>query len=284
MICSGLGRRPYRFLTPARTPSAVLSASRKIIKLTVRKLVSDRLTQGRFGAHGPAFGFMTSSSANPAADTGCLPIEASSEALSSGSETGRNLDPERWVEEHGDYLFHYALSRLRDPGRAEDFVQEALLAALRSMDRYQGRSSERTWLIGILKHKLLDHFRKAGRETSFTDLEFYANEEEKTFENQAFPDHWNHAQAPKEWEDAGGALDREEFWRVFQLCSSKLPERVARVFLLREVDHIPSEEICQTLNISPNNLWVMLHRARMALRHCLEINWFGSNASKEGEL
>lgn len=194
-----------------------------------------------------------------------------------------DLDPERWVDEHGDYLYHYALSRLRDPGRAEDFVQEALLAALRSADRYQGRSCERTWLTGILKNKLLDHFRKAGRETNFSDLEFYGDEEEKTFENRAFPDHWNNACAPAEWDDAGAALDREEFWRVFHRCSSKLPERVARVFLLREVDDIPSEEICATLNISPNNLWVMLHRARLALRRCLELNWFGAGREEEGE-
>jgi len=194
-----------------------------------------------------------------------------------------DLNPERWVDEHGDFLFHYALSRLRDPVRAEDFVQEALLAALRSTDRYLGRSCERSWLTGILKHKLLDHFRKAGRETNFTDLEFYGEEENKTFENQAFPDHWNDSCAPGEWEAAGAALDREEFWRVFHRCSSKLPERVARVFLLREVDDVSSEEICNALNISPNNLWVMLHRARLALRRCLEMNWFGIRREGEGD-
>ena len=192
-----------------------------------------------------------------------------------------NLDPERWVDEHGDYLFHYALSRLRDPVRAEDFVQEALLSALRGADRYQGRSTERTWLTGILKNKLLDHFRKSGRETTFTDLDFYAEEEERTFENREFPDHWNGSNAPSEWDQAGAALDREEFWQVFHRCSGKLPERVARVFLLREVDDLPSEEICATLNISPNNLWVMLHRARLALRQCLETNWFGAAVQKE---
>ncbi len=191
------------------------------------------------------------------------------------------LDPERWVDEHGDYLFHYALSRLRDPVLAEDMVQEALLGALRGSDRYQGRSTERTWLAGILRNKLLDHFRKAGRETRFTDLEFYAGEEDHAFENQRFPDHWNEAAAPNEWTDAGGALDREEFWKVFHACSGKLPERVARVFLLRECDGIASDEICAALNISPNNLWVMLHRARMALRRCLEVNWFGADPGRE---
>lgn len=196
--------------------------------------------------------------------------------LSPAPNPAAAIDPERWVDEHGDCLFHYALSRLRDPTLAEDFVQEALLAALRSQERFEGRSSVRSWLTGILKNKILDHFRKAGRETAFTDLEFYQNEEAKTFENQAFPDHWNAALAPSEWTEAGAALDQEEFWKVFHRCSSKLPERVARVFLLREVDDVPSDEICATLNITPNNLWVMLHRARLALRRCLEVNWFGA--------
>jgi RNA polymerase sigma-70 factor (ECF subfamily) len=186
-------------------------------------------------------------------------------------------DPERWVDEHGDYLFHFALSRVRDASVAEDLVQETLLAGLRGMDRYQGRSTERTWLAGILRNKVLDHFRVAGRETNFTDLEFFTDEEERTFENQEYPDHWNPAHAPCEWTYAGSSLDREEFWKVFHQCSGKLPDRIGQVFLLREVDGISSEEICSMLQISPNNLWVMLHRARLALRRCLEIHWFKSS-------
>jgi len=193
-----------------------------------------------------------------------------------------DVDPERWVDDHGDYLYHYALSRLRDPIQAEDFVQESLLAALKNYKRFEGRSTERSWLTGILKNKILDHFRKAGRETSFTDLEFYRDEEEQTFENQAFPDHWNATAAPTEWDAAGSMLDKEEFWRVFHECSGRLPDRIARVFLLREVDGMPSAEICTALNITDSNLWVMLHRARMALRRCMEVNWFGlSNTTAE---
>lgn len=194
------------------------------------------------------------------------------------------LDPERWVDEHGDALFHYALSRLRDSVLAEDFVQDTLLAALKSHHRFEGRSSERSWLTGILKNKILDHYRKIGRETVFTDLEFYGDEETRAFDNPDFPDHWNAAAAPTEWSGAGAALDQEEFWKVFHRCSGKLPDRVARVFLLREVDDVPSDEICASLNITPNNLWVMLHRARMALRRCLEVNWFGAQPSKPDDV
>ncbi|HMO66522.1 MAG TPA: sigma-70 family RNA polymerase sigma factor [Verrucomicrobiota bacterium] len=184
------------------------------------------------------------------------------------------LDPERWVDEHGDYLSHFALSRVRDATVAEDLVQDALLAALRSAGRYEGRSTERTWLAGILRNKLLDHFRKAGREQPFTDLEFYGEEEQRTFDNPRYPGHWTEESAPQDFGRAGESLDQEAFWAAFHDCTRKLPERIARVFLLREMDELPTGEICASLGITPNNLWVMLHRARLALRRCLEENWF----------
>lgn len=183
-------------------------------------------------------------------------------------------DPEQWVDDHGDYLFHYALSRLRDHHLAEEYVQECLLAALKSVERFQGRSSERTWLVGILKNKILDHFRKAGRETVFTDLHFYAEEDNCQYDNPNMPGHWVHELGPKPWDFAGVEIDREAFWRAFSHCTSKLPDKTAKVFLLREVDDMPTEAICETLGISANNLWVMLHRARTALRRCLETHWF----------
>src|SRR5687767_14568300 len=93
----------------------------------------------------------------------------------------QRCDPERWVDEHGDYLFKFALARLRDAAKAEDMVQETFLAALKGAERFAGRSAERSWLAGILKHKILDHFRKASRESSFTDLDFYADEESDRF-------------------------------------------------------------------------------------------------------
>jgi RNA polymerase sigma-70 factor (ECF subfamily) len=184
------------------------------------------------------------------------------------------LDPERWVAEHGDALFHYALSRVRDPGAAEDLVQDALLSALKGHERYEGRSTERTWLVGILKNKVLDHFRAARREACFTDIEFFADAEEGSFESGVLLRHWLPASAPGEWEGAGAELDRVEFWGVFQRCTGRLPERIACAFVLREVDGLSTNEICTTLDISASNLWVMLHRARLALRLCLETHWF----------
>jgi len=184
-------------------------------------------------------------------------------------------DPERWVELHGDYLFKYALMRLRDAARAEDAVQETFLAALKGGKSFAGRSAEKSWLVGILKNKICDYYRKAGRETSFTDMEFYSDEESDRFlPDGPFKGGWIHELGPQEWANPGASLDSEVFWRTFHDCSNKLPKNVATVFNLREVDGIESKEICAMLNISESNLWVMLHRARMALRRCLETNWF----------
>ena len=192
-------------------------------------------------------------------------------------------DPERWVDEHGDYLFKYALSRLRDPLKAADAVQETFLAALKGGKSFQGRSAEKSWLVGILKNKIFDYFRKAGRETAFTDLEFYSDEESDRFVAAGLQKgHWLSDAAPGEWDDPGASLDSEVFWKAYRDCSNKLPKNVATVFTMREVDGVESKDICTMLNISESNLWVMLHRARMALRRCLETNWFGKQDGAPG--
>ena len=154
------------------------------------------------------------------------------------------LDPARWVDAHGDCLYRYALVRVRNPEAAEDLVQDTLLVAVRSQDRFAGRSSERSWLVGILKHKIVDHYRRLDRETTFTDLEFLQDE------------------------------CAAKFWQTLRGCLGKLPPRVAAVFMLREMEEVPSRKICATVRVSEANLWVMLHRARMALRECLEVHWF----------
>lgn len=208
------------------------------------------------------------------------PFVDSNAHAANATPSGANLsDPERWVDEHGDYLFKFAVIRLRDQTLAEDFVQETFLAALKGGKNFAGRSAERTWLTGILKNKICDHYRKASRETSFTDLEFYSDEENDRFiADGLFKDGWIHELGPLEWSQAPGAsLDSGAFWQTFHDCSGKLPRTVATVFNLREVDGVESGEICQLLSISESNLWVMLHRARMALRRCLETNWFGKN-------
>jgi RNA polymerase sigma-70 factor (ECF subfamily) len=181
-------------------------------------------------------------------------------------------DPERWVDEHGDCLFRYALLRVRRPEVAEDLVQETLLAAVRTQERFAGRSSERSWLVGILKNKVCDYFRKLGRETTFTDLEFFSDEHADRFDGDDF---WIHERGPADWKPEGEeALRRAEFMQALRASLGRLPERVAQVFIMREIDEAPSREICERLSITESNLWVMLHRARMALRQDLEETYF----------
>lgn len=183
-------------------------------------------------------------------------------------------DPERWLGEHGDYLFRYALLRLQDSELAEDIVQETFLAALRSRDNFAGQASERTWLVGILKHKILDHFRQSYRECPVIDLEFSAD-----LGNEFFSEDGHMKAIASDWVASPfTALEQREFREILERCLSELPPRLSAAFSLREMDELRSEEVCKILNISISNLHVMLYRARTHLRHCLEMNWFGSKA------
>ncbi len=192
------------------------------------------------------------------------------------SEQATRVDPTVWVDEHGDYLFRYAIVRLRDETFAEDCVQETLLSALQSIGSYGGKSTERTWLTGILKHKIIDHFRKQSREVPLDPSDTDLSEFDPLFERgDEFKDHWHDSLSPRIWlRSPHEALQENEFFGVLQNCMSKLPERVATVFSMREMNGLETDEICEILSLSQSNFWVMMHRARMALRRCVEINWF----------
>ncbi|MEI6085290.1 MAG: sigma-70 family RNA polymerase sigma factor [Verrucomicrobiota bacterium] len=188
-------------------------------------------------------------------------------------QSGTPLDPERWVVEHGDVLFRYALARVRDTAVAEDLVQDTFLAGWKNRQGFTGQSAERSWLIGILKHKIVDHIRHASLERAqFADEPLPARGGDQFDE----AGHWKIAAVPKTWaDDAATTWERQEFWQVLDGCLEKLPPRTAQAFVLRELDGEAGEEVCKVLNISPTNFWVLLHRARMQLRQCLELNWFG---------
>jgi RNA polymerase sigma-70 factor (ECF subfamily) len=193
-------------------------------------------------------------------------------------------DPALWVDRHGNYLFKYAMFRLRDAAVAEDAVQETLLAALQAYEKFEGRGSERTWLVGILKHKVTDCFRRMSREQPIGQVEGEDFEHAELFmQTGEWVGHWVAAAepdkaaqlGPHEWGATPEALlQQDEFREVFSNCLSPLPQRIASAFTLREVDGLTSEEICDLLGVTVNNLWVMLHRARAHLRRCIEVNWF----------
>ncbi|HEY5909258.1 MAG TPA: sigma-70 family RNA polymerase sigma factor [Verrucomicrobiae bacterium] len=185
------------------------------------------------------------------------------------------VDPERWLDEYGDVLFSFAMVRVRERSTAQDLVQETFLAALKARGSFAGRSTERAWLFGILRNKLADYYRLQSREVPLEDPEKVPEEEGFFHASGPGKDGWISRIAPKPWAAPDASLVSKEFQAAFQECVSALPEKVAQVFLRREVDEIASEEICKEFGISPNNFWVMLHRARMGLRRCLEVNWFG---------
>ena len=203
-------------------------------------------------------------------------------AESSRRGTPPRLEPERWVEQHGDALLGFAAARVRDRAIAQDLVQETFLAAIKSSERYAGRASERSWLFGILRNKLVDHYRSQSREINFTSLESALPEEEGAFGTSGpGKDGWALRLAPKAWDTPEANLVSKEFQHVFKDCLGRLPEKIGQVFVLREIDGVTSDDICKDLGVSANNLWVMLHRARMGLRRCLEVHWFGTGKNPQ---
>ena len=185
---------------------------------------------------------------------------------------GRLSDPATWLDQHGDSLYRFALLRVRNPTTAEDLVQETLLAAWRAKAGFAGQAAERTWLIAILKNKLIDHFRRTSRETPLPDMADTDDAIDALFAQHN--GHW--ARSPAAWANPDDALEQAEFWRVFQDCLADLPARQAQAFTLTEIDGLSTEELCKALAAQPSNVWVMLHRARLRLRECLEQRWFGA--------
>lgn len=183
-------------------------------------------------------------------------------------------DPTAWLEGHGEYLYRYAMFRLRDASAAENVVQETLLAGLQSHNRYQGNSSERTWLVGILKHKILDYYRRISRAREVFGDDSMDDKYDPFETSGEWIGHWRTDMAPTDWQlDASQLLEKKEFWAILDRCLGELPERMATAFTLREIEGLSSEEVCDVLDLSRNNLWVLLHRARMRLRHSLEAEW-----------
>jgi RNA polymerase sigma-70 factor, ECF subfamily len=188
-------------------------------------------------------------------------------------------DFSRDLDQHRGYLLRVARLQLRDEALAEDVVQETLLAAL-SGSGFSGRSSLRTWLTGILKHKIVDAIRRKQREpavaSAFGDVESEIDIED--FDG-LFKENGGWETKPADWGDPDAALSRRQFFDMMDFCLEKLPPNTARAFMMREVMELETDEICKELAVTANNLWVMLYRARMSLRDCLERSWFADKAA-----
>jgi len=184
--------------------------------------------------------------------------------------TKPTLDPTTWVDAHGDYLYRYALARVKSADTAEELVQETLLAALAARKSFQGRSTERSWLTGILKRKVVDWLRETLRQR--------ANQEplEDQWAKSLFTSAGKWNAKPIYWsvDETGQSLVQSEFREALALCLGKIPPRLRHAFVLWHMDERPTDEICKAIGATATNLGVMLYRARLRMSQCLTVNWF----------
>lgn len=182
------------------------------------------------------------------------------------------------MKKYGDYLYSIALYKLGNSNLSQDMVQEVFLSALKAKDTFQGNSSEKTWLAVILRNKIIDHYRKKNTEPSIED---YLESTTDQFHNAFFetnPDKYGHTLEPMLPADWGSHADNrikgKEFAKILNFCIAKIPPRIAGIFLSRYFDDKNATEICNEFNITSSNYWVIIHRAKLLLRTCLEKNWF----------
>ena len=206
-------------------------------------------------------------------------------------------NPDRWVDLYGDMLYGYALKLVSNTSLAHDLVQDTFLAALKSKKSFKKQSHEKTWFFGILKHKILDHLRDKYRQVPGNGENFLSsrtfpcrfNEKPAGNENagteeavEAFFDNASGMlkKMPSAWQvHPSELIEKEEFWSALHTCLDHLPEKTRDAFKLRELEEEKTEDICKVLDITATNLWVILHRARVLMRSCLEKNWFKAENS-----
>ena len=184
-------------------------------------------------------------------------------------DSKHTLDPNKWIDTYADYLFNYAVVRVNNSDIAKDLVQETFFAGLKSAKNFEGKSTERTWLVSILKRKIIDYYRKINSKKGQAEvrMNFYDNgDNEGNWIEERVPQSWNN--------EAEKTIENQELKNQIDHCIEALPEKYAMVFRMKTIQEFETEEICKELNITPSNLWVIIHRARTQLRNCMEKNWF----------
>lgn len=193
------------------------------------------------------------------------------------SEKPRQCNTSEWVTAYADQLFKYAYLRINNREEAEDMVQETFLSALKGLESFRHDCTEKTWLFNILNRKIIDHYRKKDTVASKNSVSIEGNEQD--FFNQYFKQsgakgHWLDTVGPRNWSNhADAKLESDEFMRILQWCMSRLPDLWATVFRLKNLEDKDNKEICKELKINTSNLWVVVHRAKLQLRACMEKKW-----------
>ncbi len=188
------------------------------------------------------------------------------------------LEPAQWLKRYGDYLFNIALLKVSHTEQAEDLVQESFLSAYKAREGFKGGSTEKTWLTSILNNKIIDFYRKKG---SQKNAQTYLIETEASFTEQFFATgegvipHWVEHTAPSDWgSQADQKINQQEFYKILQFCMQKMPSKLSSVFIAKFMDEEETDIICKEFELSSSNYWVIIHRAKLLMRSCLEKNWF----------
>lgn len=176
-----------------------------------------------------------------------------------------NLNPEKWVNAYGDYLYSFAMSRLSSQALAEDLLQETFLSAYQARDSFKGKSNEKTWLVSILKRRIADYYRKKAR----------SKEQSSTFDSPFVQEDflngtWKENRSPLQWDQSEDWAQDEAFVQIMKKCISKLPDKWKSVFSMKHVEEAKNAEICEELDVTESNIWTILHRCRLQLRECIE--------------
>lgn len=178
------------------------------------------------------------------------------------------LQPQKWIDNYADALYAYTVARVSDTGLAEDIVQDTFLSAWKNKDTFKGEASEKSWLFTICKNKIIDHYRKkANSPVQYAE----ADTSDIYFDND---EHWTREDKPEDWHiDYNQTIESKEFYDILEYCKKKLQELQQSVFVMKYMEELDSEKICKVLGITPSNYWVLMHRAKLQLRSCLEKNW-----------
>lgn len=176
-------------------------------------------------------------------------------------------NPQKWLELYGDLLYKYSLPRVNDSVIAEDLVQETFLSALKGLEGYKGEASEKNWLFTILKNKIIDYYRKKATEQAVMTMPDLHVVDGEWFNEEGS---WAENRMPKDWHAADNPVERKEIQKIITWCKDHLKELQQTVFTLKYMEDLDSVEICKVLNISSSNYWVLIHRARLKMRDCVE--------------
>ena len=182
--------------------------------------------------------------------------------------SSEKLYPNTWVARYADYLYNYTIVRVNDHEVAQDLISETFLAGLKSKDNFKGEASERTWLISILKRKIIDHYRKKNSRKGKAEVRMSYSDEDAQGD-------WLEERIEDRFDKtAEDTLENEELGLAILICLDRLNEKQATIFKMKTIDGFDTEAICNEFNITPSNLWVIIHRARKSMADCLETNWF----------